>query len=1384
MAIDNLGREIDGMSSEEMAKGMLSPVGKPTIHNVTPDKKEVASQTEDILKQITPEIEETIRSIRNQVNAAAKETRQPADRSQKPGFMDRAKSFFKPASQPNFSSNISQSLRDNADSQPAMGRPSLVERAVIETKKLLDESQKFWKEVKIKDLVKEGLKSGSIKVADDSLKEAVDMLAQGVEKGISVDGDKVQQAIKNLHGWLKDKGFPAIEPTDITGDQKNATHFVDNKAVEEAINHLNLTPPPTKPPTGHGSGNDTPDYDPNYKLLKFSLNTINDLIGATKMWDTVMDGVTSGDTLVFKAQLKDIAFQTKGITGDMKDLQEEWTEVNRVSGVSLSDTQKIFQKNIGRGIKSLAEEKKVLHESLSLSTMIGSNAEETASMFHNWNVQLGLGSGELSEVSRSIQRISRETGVTGDHLLAATKSAEALLHTYRDMGGVTSQVAENVLSMTTASQKFGVGDTYQRLQQGLQNGMEAMQNPEIQSAVGFASQKMNPKQRSEMIQQLKGGTLKVEDLVEPIKNTMEAIFKKPIEQWDQLTVDQKFQMRAMLKKAGFAGEGQFTNLYKATQEAEMYTKHFASTLGDVTDKMKLANGQEKIRLERQATELKLNKAESFLQGVATKSQKPGMDLTSAAKEMMDEMGPTLIKDIQAIDPNADVSSPQAMLQTVQKIMKDNFKSFNGQDMTGDLSDAISKGDAKSFNSILESSLKNQTDKGTKTSTQTSELKDQLEQAREANDHLRKITDYLQELVVGLLGGKGMFVLGGLLGLATIAGKALLLFKATIFETLAKKSWQGIKKLPGMGRFQKEVKAGAEVASEAAKGTSTISEAELAAKAESADLAGVHAAAKAANTGTEAVGTGAKGVEDALKAGADIEATASKASSIWYRLGQKINQMPEAVTDMFSSLKETTKAAVDVAKNSPRLAKALEMGGEAVKGFAESGVGKVALKSTKFLGRLAAPLAVAADIYDVAHNYDKKTSTGSGLLQAGMDTIAYGKGNPIIGGGIFLGKETIKTGIAGHVAAAQAAEGGQKMQDITASASDKYQQAAQNASDDKVRAFNLMMKEATDLRNKAMGMEKNTGMFRSLVGNGLSSDDRKTQESLLQQANAKNVQAQALGETIEAAKKAAENPVAKPAVPTTTPSTDSASNGKLDEKKIADIQPMAKTESLLTDLLKTSQRIADAISPPGEVKKAVSINGVNQYGPESLAAHKFDAYLPDKTGLDKGAIYKVLGKNNPSLSGKDKTTDLDNTMGSVVDSLATTGMPGSKDQSAVIPASMTSSDDVYAAPLQQVQDRISQQYAAQQSAATAQPNKEMARIAEANDKQVALLSQLVQGQEKIIDLLSPSTGSGESGGKSYKGTDRRVPKGSRDYGKLQYGSVYNNATRQVVSTGLV
>lgn len=145
-----------------------------------------------------------------------------------------------------------------------------------------------------------------------------------------------------------------------------------------------------------------------------------------------------------------------------RELQNQfhnWSEVaesQRRSGVEYSAIAEAWRKNLQLGYRDAKATKQMVETAAAASTMIGSQLEATTEYFRDMHMSFQLTNMDLGQMRISMQRVSRDTKLTGDALLEVANSAKQVLRTVEGSGGFNAVLNENVMRLMSEFQKSDI----------------------------------------------------------------------------------------------------------------------------------------------------------------------------------------------------------------------------------------------------------------------------------------------------------------------------------------------------------------------------------------------------------------------------------------------------------------------------------------------------------------------------------------------------------------------------------------------------------------------------------------------------------------------------------------------------------------------------------------------------------------------------------------------------------------------------------------------------------------------------------------------------------------------------------------------------------------
>ena len=209
----------------------------------------------------------------------------------------------------------------------------------------------------------------------------------------------------------------------------------------------------------------------------------------TKLTDSFKGVLIHSNKL--RENLRTVIFQTQGYSETNRAMEKDFMDLRQAtisSGVAAAkyDEQWIKNLKLGFGYMSKAEKgdksreqilqrqirthKSVQTAALNTAATLGMSVDGTNDMFMSWHMQLGMSANQLANMGRSMKQISLSTGVTGENLERAMKSADSIMKTMRNTGSLTDTAAANVIQMTAMGQKLGIEDVINPLLKATSGG--------------------------------------------------------------------------------------------------------------------------------------------------------------------------------------------------------------------------------------------------------------------------------------------------------------------------------------------------------------------------------------------------------------------------------------------------------------------------------------------------------------------------------------------------------------------------------------------------------------------------------------------------------------------------------------------------------------------------------------------------------------------------------------------------------------------------------------------------------------------------------------------------------------------------------------------------
>jgi hypothetical protein len=510
-----------------------------------------------------------------------------------------------------------------------------------------------------KQLMAEVHRSAEIRVTDNDTHEKLEdikKILEGIDKNLSKEmkelGETIERTARDLTRGPGSSGASAgkTKPLNmgnlavVMSKTYNAINNLNktlgagvtvnmSKALEKALS--NVGGGGGMPSGGGGSGGGWKDVtaafsgsagDGEKRLTK--MNAV--LVGTTMVVDKALSlfskglsgiGVDLGkafrgvikDGVEHVQQMRSVIYMTQGAGVAMTDMEKDFINIRNISAETGKDWQEgaaLYRKEMQKGLttevmggkihqRTAQDAMRLTKNSLRTANMIGASAEGTAELFSEWNRHLGMTNSQLGFVGREMEQIAKNSGMTGDELLAATKAASILVKEVRNFAGISEHAMAQIIQTQTSLKKFGAEDIGAKFNQAMSQGVRslAQAEPVIASIIAEAAQKAGISMTGSM---LTGGKQQ-RDMLKSINDTLRGRLGAiglggvdPAKLLDKLEEmrdagQDTGMLEQQIKNITGMGAGELQNFYKANQEA---SKSYSERMQDFNSKIAGATTQE------------------------------------------------------------------------------------------------------------------------------------------------------------------------------------------------------------------------------------------------------------------------------------------------------------------------------------------------------------------------------------------------------------------------------------------------------------------------------------------------------------------------------------------------------------------------------------------------------------------------------------------------------------------------------------------------------------------------------------------------------------------------------------------------------------------------
>lgn len=325
----------------------------------------------------------------------------------------------------------------------------------------------------------------------------------------------------------------------------------------------------------------------------------------------------------FAINIKRAVFQTQGLTAESGELLNAYTKIQKVAettGFDRVSYQAQYIKSVKAGIRSQKTAEKITQSQLNAERQLGLAAGELGDTFIDFVNQAGLGVNQVSAIGRGMTEVAKQTGLTGEYMKKALDASKPYVTNLRNAGQLTAMSAKNVTQLTASFQKFGVAgeDITKYLTSGtalIMDGSDKTASFLLQAAA-----------RAGVVEELMTGAItKSEEGMKSFAQGYGAILDamnipRTLEGFNKLTDKQKQVLNLSAKAMTGKEAGELILGYRAIEEAG---KTFTDKMKDLAverQKINKMTMDEKKAFEEKERALKAGKALDVLTAVSEASK--------------------------------------------------------------------------------------------------------------------------------------------------------------------------------------------------------------------------------------------------------------------------------------------------------------------------------------------------------------------------------------------------------------------------------------------------------------------------------------------------------------------------------------------------------------------------------------------------------------------------------------------------------------------------------------------------------------------------------------------------------------------------------------------
>ena len=416
--------------------------------------------------------------------------------------------------------------------------------------------------------------------------------------------------------------------------------------------------------------------------------------GAPSVTETVMGGHQGSAVEQFGGMMEEqrkitmearkIAYETQGITGATRELQEEFLvteETAMRTGVARLDLQKRLLQNQRLGVKDQKTLKDITIATVNAEQQLGMEAGSLGDDFVKLHQEAGFTKGQVAATGKAMQDVAKSSGLSGAELKKAMDSSKGILDNMKNTTTLTVQAIKNVTSVMAEAQKLGVTEDVSKLLTAASSSSQLFLNASDKTKILL----YQAADRVGRISDLQNGTLlKTRKGMGELAQGMEQVLSKyvagGIAGIDKMSDAQKNKLSMRLKMAYDMDLGTFERTIKAGMEG---AKGYATKLEEI-NKMANRNGNTSLDNEiKKSAEIKKQALLQEASGGVVTSFEEALKKAGTGPDSLKKAMESINKELA--DEKSDLSDTIKVLgvdkgagaeQVIQAALKQNIDGLN------------------------------------------------------------------------------------------------------------------------------------------------------------------------------------------------------------------------------------------------------------------------------------------------------------------------------------------------------------------------------------------------------------------------------------------------------------------------------------------------------------------------------------------------------------------------------------------------------------------------------------------------------------------------------------------------------------------------------------